>query len=126
MPLILNRSAMLNRRRRFAQAQDYVDKQCLDRMRPLVPVALPKYPNAGKLRDSGRIEKRGHIIYSGRVITRAGRPRRLAKFAYYGKTNHKHGGNIHGRRRFFEVMKSQHKHEIGAGAAKIMGVKYRK
>lgn len=116
MPLILNQSAMQHRRARFGKAQNYVDKACLEKMRPFVPVALSKYPNAGKLRDSGRIKKRGHIVYEAR----------LAKFGYYAKTNHRHGGNIHGRRRFFEVMKSQYQHEIGMNAAKIIGARYRK
>jgi hypothetical protein len=116
MPLILNRSAMLNRRRRFAQAQDYVDKTCLEKMQPFVPVARKSWRNAGKLRDSGKISEPGRIVYTAR----------FARKDYYATVNHRNGGNPNARRCWFAFVKSQHKHEIGAGAAKIMGAKYRK
>lgn len=116
MPLILNQSAMQHRRARFGKAQNYVDKACLEKMRPFVPVARKSWRNAGKLRDSGKIPEPGRIVYTAR----------FARKDYYATVNHRHGGNPNARRCWFAFVKTQYKHEIGMNAAKIIGARYRK
>lgn len=94
-------------------AQDYVDKACLDKMRPYVPVGLPRFRNSGKLRDSAKVLRRGEIGYTAR----------FAKGDYYSYKNHKHGGNPNAQRLWFEIMKRKHLQEIKQGAAEKMGAK---
>ena len=94
-------------------AQDYVDKTCLEKMRPYVPVGLPRFRNSGKLRDSARIVSRGRISYRAP----------FAKSDYYSHKNHRHGGNPKAQRLWFEVMKRRHLQEIKQGAAEKMGAK---
>ena len=115
MQIIWNQPAILARARRIKKAQNYVDRACLEKMTPYVPVALKKYKNSGRLRQSGKIHSPGRIVYTAP----------LARYAYYAKVHHEHGENPHGRRKWFQVMKTKYKHEIGAGAARIMGAKYK-
>ncbi|MBQ7003680.1 MAG: hypothetical protein IJN57_06950 [Oscillospiraceae bacterium] len=117
MQLIWNHTALGSRRRRMEKAQKYVDRACLEKMTPYVPVGRPSYRNAGKLRDSGRIESPGRIVYTAP----------FARDDYYAVKNHKppHGGNPQGTRLWFEVMKQKHSTEIGREAAKVMGAMYR-
>lgn len=82
-------------------------------MTPYVPVGLPKYKNAGKLRDSAKIEKPGKIVYTAP----------FAKSDYYNNVNHKRGGNPNARRLWFEFTKKKHGAAILRGAAKIAGGK---
>lgn len=113
--LVLSKSFMPVRRLRFEKAQDYIDKQCAEKMTPYVPVGLSRYRNAGKLRDSVQIKSPGAIVYTAP----------FARRDYYAVKNHKppHGGNPNGSRLWFEVMKSRHGEEILRGAAKITGGK---
>ena len=96
-------------------AQDYVDKTCLEKMHPYVPVGKPRYRHSGKLRDSGQIAHRGLISYRAP----------FAKRDYYAFKRHKppYGGNPKGCRLWFEVMKQKHLQEIKQGAAEKMGAK---
>lgn len=96
---------------RFRAAQAYIDRECVKRMTPFVPVALPKYRNAGKLLRSVK------IISPGRIYFLADHSR----YAYYIRSNHRHGGNPQGQRLWFEPMKRQHKGAILRGAAAIAG-----
>lgn len=98
---------------RLAKAQRYIDKECITKMTPYVPVGLPKYKNSGKLRDSVRNPKPGVIVYTAK----------FAKKDYYATVNHKRGGNPNAKRLWFAVMKTKHKEEIGKGASKIIGAK---
>ena len=98
---------------RLAKAQRYIDKECITKMTPYVPVAPEKIRNSGRLKNSVRNPKPGSIIYTAP----------LARYGYYARVNHKHGGNPQGRRKWFEVMKTKHKEEIGKGASKIIGAK---
>ena len=96
---------------RFKAAQSYIDKECVKRMQPLVPVALSKYPNAGKLAKSVKIVSPGHIYYMSEH----------SRYSYYNRANHKHGGNPKAVRMWFEPMKRQYKTVILRGAAAIVG-----
>lgn len=113
--LIWNKAALAGRRKKLAEAQNYVDKTCIEKMTPYVPVSLDKFNNSGKLRDSVKIQSPGVIIYTAP----------FAKGDYYAVKNHKppHGGNPNGERLWFEVMKTRHGEEILRGAAKIAGGK---
>lgn len=113
MKLVWRTGFHADKKARMDAAQDYVDKACLYKMRPYVPVALPRYRNAGKLRDSAQVLRRGVIGYTAR----------FAKSDYYSCKNHKRGGNPHAQRLWFEVMKREHLQEIKRGAAKQMGAK---
>lgn len=112
--LIWNAGAMALRRKKIAEAQDYIDSECLKRMTLYVPVGLPYYKNSGKLRDSGRIAEPGKITYTAP----------FAKNDYYNRNvNHRHGGNPNATALWFETMKSNHKEAILRGVAAIVGGK---
>lgn len=96
---------------RFRAAQAYIDRECVKRMTPFVPVGLPRFQNSGKLRDSVQIKEPGCIIYTSP----------FAKHDYYSTVNHQHGGNKEAQRLWFEPMKHQHKGAILRGAAAIAG-----
>lgn len=96
---------------RFKAAQAYIDKECVKRMTPFVPVALPKYPNAGKLLRSVKIVSPGRIYFLADH----------SRYSYYIRSNHKHGGNPQAQRLWFEPMKRQYKGAILRGAAAIAG-----
>ena len=83
-------------------AQKCVDSECIEKMTEFVPVGLPRYRNAGKLRDSVKIKEAGKIIYTAP----------FAKHDYYSEVNHENGGNPNASRLWFEVMKSKYKKEI--------------
>lgn len=106
-----NRSFGKTQRLRFAAAQNYIDRECVKHMTPFVPVALPKYRNAGKLARAVKITAPGRIYY----LADHGR------YAYYIRSNHKHGGNPQAQRLWFEPMKRQYKRAILRGAAAIAG-----
>lgn len=98
---------------RFSRMQDYVDDECIKKMRDYVPVADSKYENAGKMRDSFKVESPGIVINT--------EPK--ARREYY--TNEGHGidgiNSVKGRKGlrgkyFFERMKADHLEEIEKGA----------
>lgn len=101
------------KRSQMDAAQDDVDKTCLAKMRPYVPVGLSRFRNSGKLRDSAKILRRGVIGYAAP----------FAKSDYYSHKNHRHGGNPNAQRLWFEVMKRKHLQEIKRSAAEKMGAK---
>ena len=113
--LVWDKRSMRQRKKRFAAAQDYVDEQCAEKMTPYVPVALPSYKNAGKLRDSAAIQEPGVIVFTA--------PK--ARSDYYAIKNHKppHGGNPNGTRLWFETMKHFHARKILSGTIKVLGGK---
>lgn len=112
--LIWNAKAKLQRDKRISEAQSYIDSECLRYMTLYVPVGLPYYRNAGKLRDSGQISEPGKIIYTAQ----------FAKHDYYNRNvNHRHGGNPNATPLWFETMKAKHKGAILRGAAAILGGK---
>ncbi|MBP5362859.1 MAG: hypothetical protein J6Y71_07580 [Ruminococcus sp.] len=96
---------------RFSAAQAYIDKECVKYMTPLVPVALPKFRNAGKLLRSVKIVSAGRIYYLSEH----------SRYSYYIRSNHRHGGNPQAKRMWFEPMKRQYKGAILRGAAAIAG-----
>lgn len=100
-----------NKRKVFAKVQDYVDRQCLVRMTPYVPVGLPRFTHAGRLRDSGKISKPGCIVYTAP----------FARNDYYAHKNHQNGGNPAATRLWFETMKAHHAGAIRSGAQKLIG-----
>lgn len=108
---IWNRIAVRKINKRMIEAQAYIDTECIDKMTPLVPVAKPRFYNAGKLRDSVEIKEPGCIIYTAP----------FAKHDYYSAVNHQHGGNKKAQRMWFEPMKRQCKTVILRGAAAIVG-----
>lgn len=111
--LVWDRKAMMQRKKRFAEAQEYVDQECVKQMTPYVPVALPRFRNAGKLRDSAAIPEPGVIEYTS--------PK--SRSDYYSTVNHKHGGNPNATRLWFETMKHFHAKKILTGTVRILGGK---
>lgn len=112
--LIINRSAVNERRKQLEKAQDYVDSESLRLMTLYVPVGLPKYEKSGTLRDSGKIAARGKIAYTAKK----------ARHDYYNrKVNHRHGGNPNATALWFETMKKKHGKAILRGAAAMIGGK---
>ena len=110
--LIWNANMLRQRKKKFSKAQNYVDAACLKNMTQFVPVALPYYHNAGKLRDSGKIAEPGVIVYTAP----------MARHDYYNKkVNHRHGGNPNATALWFETMKSKYRTTIIRGAASIVG-----
>ena len=107
--LIWSSKTKAKRKRMFSEVQDYVDKQCVKKMEPYVPVGLPRYKNSGKLRDSVEIPTPGKIIYTAP----------FSKHDYYATVNHKKGGNPNALRMWFEYMKSKHGKEIRNGISAI-------
>lgn len=101
----------VQKRHIFNKAQRYVDTQCLAYMTPYVPVAPPRFRNAGRLRDSGRIAAPGHIVYTAP----------LARHGYYANVDHRNGGNPAATRLWFETMKTRHARQICAGTQKLIG-----
>lgn len=106
-----DKRAVIRRKKRFEQAQRYVDEQCVERMREFVPVGLPKYENSGALRDSAEIPERGKIIYTAK----------FARHDYYAWVNHRNGGNPNAQRMWFEAMKGKYRRAVLRGTAKIIG-----
>lgn len=107
--LIWNSSSIAKRKQMFNDVQNYVDNECVKKMSEYVPVALPKYENAGMLRDSVEISEPGTIIYTAP----------FAKKRYYDPDARKPTGNPKASRLWFEVMKSKHKDEIKKGVREI-------
>lgn len=112
-----NPQALSSRRKKLEKAQEYVDKECLARMTPYVPVARKdRYKNAGKLAASGKVSSPGKIEYTAP----------FAKSDYYAAKDHSHSGNPNGKRLWFEVMKAKDAADIMEEAAKIVGGKAKK
>lgn len=114
MQIIWNRAMLALRKRHIAKAQETVDRECIAKMHPYVPVAKPWFANHGKLRRSVKNPEPGVIIYTAR----------FARKDYYATVNHRHGGNPEARRLWFAYMKSKHRHEIGEAAAKAAKARY--
>ena len=101
-------------RENLKEAQNYVDAESLRLMLPYVPVGLPKYERSGTLRDSGRVESPGKIVFTARK----------ARHDYYNRrVDHRHGGNPNATPLWFETMKKKHGSAILRGAAGIAGGK---
>ena len=111
MSFTLDAAAVKRREKRFEEAQDWLDGECIRLMEPLVPVALPYYHNAGALRDSAVSPQPGVIEYTA--------PK--SKHDYYAAVDHHHGGNPQAQRMWFEVMKARHITELRDGVAKKIG-----
>lgn len=107
----LDRKAMRHRERRFAQAQQFIDRECVQRMTPYVPVAKAYWHNAGRLRDSVQNPQPGVICFTAP----------FARGDYYADKNHKSSGNPAARRMWFEFMKRRDAAAILRGAAAIVG-----
>ena len=110
LELLWSANPLARRRKRFDAAQDYIDETCAAKMSEYVPVALPIYNGAGKLRDSVEIEEPGHIIYTASY----------AEHQYYDELDHSASGNPKATRLWFETMKQRYVHEILGGAQSIL------
>lgn len=108
--LVWNNGAIIGKRKRIEQAQNYVDEACVEGMTEFVPVALPEYPRAGKLRDSVVITQPGHIIYTSDN----------AEHQYYDALDHSDTGNPKATRLWFETMKKKYAAKILDGAQDII------
>lgn len=111
-----NRNFYKVRAKRFKQAQNYVDTECVKRMEPYVPVGRKSYHNSGKLKASVRIKEPGKIVYTAP----------FSRHDYYSTVNHSHGGNPNAKRLWFEVMKKESGEKILRGTAVIVGGKVKK
>lgn len=96
-------------KRNLEKAQQYVDESCMEGMLPFIPVAAPYYDNAGKLRDSLKIESPGHLTQQ----------EKFAHHQYYDELDHSASGNPAATRLWFESMKQRCGAEIRANAEKI-------
>ncbi len=112
--LIINKASVKKRQAAMDKAQSYIDSESLRLMTPYVPVGLPRFRNSGKLRDSGKVDSPGVIVYTA--------PKARSDY-YNDKVDHAHGGNPHAQRLWFEVMKAKHCKELLRGACKITGGK---
>ncbi len=112
---VWNKAALKKRRRSLVEAQSYIDRNCIEKMTPYVPVGRDEFSKSGKLRDSAKIAEPGKIVYTAA----------FAKSDYYAVKRHKppYGGNPNGERLWFEVMKIRHGSDILRGAARITGGK---
>lgn len=103
--------AMLKRRtKRFEQAQDWLDKECVKRMTPFVPVGLPRFHHSGKLAASVKIAEPGVIVYEAP----------FARHDYYAEVDHSHGGNPRAQRLWFEVVKAEELEYLRKGVAEVI------
>lgn len=110
LKLVWNCNPLGRRKKCFDAAQDYVDEKCVEKMSEFVPVALPFYNGAGKLRDSVQITQPGQIIYTASY----------AEHQYYDDLDHSATGNPKATRLWFETMKQRYIHEILGGAQNIL------
>ncbi len=111
--LVWDKAFKRRAKEKFIKMQEYIDTSCVKKMEPLVPVALDKFENAGKLRDSVKISKPGVIIYTAP----------FARSDYYATKNHQRGGNPQAQRMWFEAMKVRDADKIRKGAQKIANKK---
>lgn len=108
---VIDHMSIKRRERLFAKAQDYIDKKCIERMEPYVPVADSRLKNSGRLLSSAGIAEPGHLVFTA--------PK--AKVSYYAKVDHRHGENPRATRLWFRTMKAESAREILRGAAAIVG-----
>lgn len=108
--LVFNKKALLNKKKSLSKAQDTIDKECVEKMSEFVPVALPKYKNAGALRASVKINEPGEIVYTSP----------FARHQYYDNLNHKNTGNPKATRLWFQTMKNKYIEEISQKAQKAL------
>ena len=113
MRVILNMAQLRRREQNFREAQAYMENEALRLMIPYVPVAKPKWHNAGALRDSGKIAEPGKIVFTNQ----------WAHSNYYNLQHRdfRHGGNPNATALWFETMKSKHGDAILRGTAAIVG-----
>lgn len=100
-----SKTFLARRKRKFEQLQSALDKLCMKYMTQYVPVAPPKYANAGKLREAISNPEPGHITYSGTGRTFSGEP--ISRHAYYTPMNHLRSGNPQATHMWFETMKAK-------------------
>lgn len=108
--LLLNGAALGRRTKRFEKAQEWLDKECIKRMTPFVPVGLPRFRHSGKLAASARIAAPGVIVYEAP----------FARKDYYAEVDHTHGGNPRAQRLWFEVMKAEELEDLRRGVAEVI------
>lgn len=109
LDFVINKAANKIHEEDLKKAQDYIDNQCIEKMKPYVPVSIPGYRKSGKLRDSVKIAEPGKIIYTSP----------FALFRYYQPWKSHLTGNPNGASYWFEVMKERHGNEILRGAAAV-------
>ncbi len=110
LDFVLNKAANKLREEDFEKAQEYIDNECVEKMMPYIPVAIPSYSNAETLKNSVQIAEPGRIIFTAP----------FAKHRYYQRWRSRITGNPDGASYWFEVMKDRHADEILRGAQKIM------
>lgn len=89
----------------FAEAQEYIDNQCLKYLPDYTPIAQKRFKNRGKMSKAHKIEKPGLIINT--------EPK--ARREYY--SNKGHSGPNRGKY-WLERMKADHKDDILKGLNK--------
>lgn len=107
--MIFFKDFILDAKRNFSPAQRFIDSECMRLMDPYTPF------DKGTLKSAPNIQSGG-----GKIVQQTP----YAKRWYYEHANFKEAprrGN-----KWFERMKENHKKDILAGAAKILGVKNEK
>jgi len=100
-----------DRRRKLAlqEAQEYLDKEVMKRMKPYIPVAPKRFKNRGSLLKSMKNPEPGRIVFLSPI----------SKMQYYGKFKYNvRGGNPNAKRKWFEYTKRQHQKQLLAGVRK--------
>ncbi len=93
-------------KKNFAEAQNYIDNQCLKYLPEYTPIAQKRFQNHGKMSRSHKIQRPGLIINT--------EPR--ARREYY--TNKGYSGPNRGKY-WLERMKADHKDDILKGLNKL-------
>lgn len=86
----------------FAQAQSYIDNEVVKRLEDYTPIAMPRFPNRGKMSRSHKIQTPGVIINTEPT----------ARKEYY--INKGFSGKLRGKF-WLERMKADHKEDILRG-----------
>lgn len=110
--MIFFKDFILDAKRDFTPAQRFIDSECIRLMDPYTPFAKK---NGGTLKSAPNIQSGG-----GKIVQQTP----YAKRWYYEKANF-HEAPRRGNK-WFARMAENHKKDILAGAAKILGVKNEK
>lgn len=110
LELVMDKASDLLHAKDFERAQEFIDNECVEKMKPYIPVSIPRYSESGKLADSVKISEPGKIIFTAP----------FAKIRYYQPWKSRITGNPNGASLWFEVMKERHADEILRGAQKAM------
>ena len=107
--VVFDKNADRRRKRILQEAQEYLDKEVMKRMKPYIPVAPKRFKYRGSLLKSMRNPKPGRIVFYSQI----------SRMQYYGKFKYNvRGGDPNAKRKWFEYTKRQHQKQLLAGVQK--------